>query len=84
MSLSSTLTEAIDNIIQNFIIEVSSKYSLDKNEIKKLWNDGSHKLPKQVTEKQVSLHSKEIRTDDKKQPDSSDLLKYNKIRTIKI
>ena len=37
MSLSQTLTETIDEVIQTFITKVSSKYNLNNDELKNLW-----------------------------------------------
>jgi hypothetical protein len=38
MSLSLTLTKTIDEVIQTFITKVSSKYNIDKDDLKSLWN----------------------------------------------
>lgn len=52
MSLSQTLTETIDEVIQRFIERVSTKYNLDNKELKRLW--GGDVLKSNKTEKKSS------------------------------
>ena len=61
MSLNLSLTNAIDEIIQEFIIKVSTNYNLDKDEIKKLWN-GTNNIKNLSTEKSSLQVTQPIKT----------------------
>ena len=49
MSLSQTLTETIDEVIQTFIKRVSAKYNLDNDDLKSIWEGDVVKPKKKVT-----------------------------------
>jgi hypothetical protein len=42
MSLNGVLQEAIDKVIQNFILKVSTTYNLDNNELNDIWTGGGN------------------------------------------
>jgi hypothetical protein len=77
MSLNQTLTETIDEVIQTFITKVSTKYNIDNNELKNIW-DGDTILSKKVTTPatpdKVDSNMKEI--------DHEVLLKCNKAELV--
>ena len=75
MSLSQTLTETIDEVIQTFITRVSTKYNLNNDDLKNLWEGDSVKPKKAVTVNPVTASvSEEI--------DHEVLLKCNKTELI--
>ena len=54
MSLNGVLQEAIDKVIQNFILKVSTTYNLDNNELNAIWTGGNSKSNiKKETTKEV-------------------------------
>ena len=84
MSLNSTLTYAINDVIQKFILDISEKYNLDENEIKLLWNAENKTTPstsKKVVEKKV-VEKKESSSSIDKKNDMSELEKCNKASLI--
>jgi hypothetical protein len=84
MSLNSTLTYAINDVIQKFILDISEKYNLDENEIKLLWNAENKTIPstsKKVVEKKV-VEKKESSSSIDKKNDMSELEKCNKASLI--
>ena len=76
MSLSLTLTEAIDTVIQNFINQVAEKHDLDKNELRCLW-DGEESKQKKTNTKPVDKPAEE-----KKEVDPTALLKCTKAELV--
>ena len=46
MSLSLTLTETIDKVIETFITKVSEQYNLEKKELRYLWDGKEVKTTK--------------------------------------
>lgn len=77
MSLNLSLTNAIDEIIQEFIIKVSTNYNLDKDEIKKLWN-GTNNIKNLSTEKSSLQVTQPIKTIG----DKTELYKCNKTELV--
>ena len=89
MSLSSTLTEAINDYIEKFILNISNKYNLDENEIKSLWGESNNVssinkkvVEKKVVEKKVVEKKAPSSSNDKKDVDISELAKCNKAELI--
>lgn len=75
MSLSLTLTETIDKVIETFVTRVSEQYNLDKTELRYLWDDKEVKATKT---KKSPVVSKPI--PDEVDPEA--LLKCNKAELI--
>jgi hypothetical protein len=78
MSLSLTLTEAIDKVINNFIDKVSSKYNVDSNELLSLWTGGEVK----ESTKKVELKSPSPINKKSTAVDPDVLLKCNKAELV--
>lgn len=80
MSLSLTLTESINEVLQTFISKVATEYKLDVNELQALWTGGdlSSKPEKKVTQKPTSQAVKV----EPKEIDHEVLLKCNKAELI--
>lgn len=78
MSLSLTLTEAIDEVIKTFITRVSNKYNLDNNELTSIWKGESNiqKVVKTTKTKQVETNG------DHEEIDPDVLLKCNKAELV--
>lgn len=73
MSLNQTVTKAINEVIANFVQQISSKYDLDPNDLLELWN-GNSILTKVVPKKSVVTDIPSA-TDD---IDENALLQYKK------
>jgi hypothetical protein len=78
MSLSLTLTEAIDEVIKTFITRVSNKYNLDNTELTSIWKGESNnqKVVKTTKTKQVETNG------DHEEIDPDVLLKCNKAELV--
>ena len=81
MSFNLTLTEAIDDIIQQFILKIAEKYTLDQGEIIKLWNiNQSVKILE--TPKKLQRVMTETPSEPQVNVEESELLKCNKTQLI--
>ena len=77
MSLSLTIKEAIDEVIETFIQRVATKYNLDNTELKNLWQVDEVKTKKEDSK----TDNKPKNTTSSSAPppvDPNTLLKYNK------
>lgn len=72
MSLSNSLTESIDKVIQTFVERVSKQYNLDKEELQSLWGGKT----------QNTTIKKDITNSNKMEVNQDNLLKYNKQELI--
>ena len=77
MSLSVTISDAIDKVIETFISKVSDKYKIDSGELKLMWNGNEQKQTK-------TIHSNKNNEDTKKvsEIDPNTLLNHNKAELI--
>lgn len=81
MSLSLTLKEAIDEVLQTFISKVATEYKLDTNELQSLWSGES--ITSKPTVKKVSSQPKESESKSPaKEIDPEILLKCNKAELV--
>jgi len=72
MSLTISLTESIDKVIQTFVERVSEQYNLDKEELQSLWGGKT----------QNTSIKKDITNSNKMEVNQDNLLKYNKQELI--
>tara|TARA_Y100000389_G_scaffold196544_1_gene229637 strand:+ start:69 stop:839 length:771 start_codon:yes stop_codon:yes gene_type:complete len=72
MSLSNSLTESIDKVIETFVERVSKQYNLDKEELQSLWGGKT----------QNTSIKKDITNSNKMEVNQDNLLKYNKQELI--
>jgi hypothetical protein len=79
MSLSQTLTETIDEFIQTFITRVSTKYNLDKDDLKGLWEGD---LVKSKKHKKVETPVMDTANTPTTEIDNEVLLKCNKAELV--
>ena len=83
MSLSSTLTEVINNIVKQFISELATKYSLDENELQNLWDkENTKKINLSEKAKSTNIKLTVDSVVDKKESDIFELSKCNKNELI--
>ena len=75
MSLTNSLTESIDKVIDTFIERVSKQYNLDKEELQCLWRG------KTPNTNNVSVQ-KDITNSNNMEVNQDNLLKYNKQELI--
>ena len=72
MSLSISLTESVDKVIETFIERVSKEYNLDKDELQSLWGGKT----------QNTSIKKDITNSNKMEVNHDNLLNYNKQELI--
>lgn len=77
MTLSETVTKAVDEVIHTFIQQIANKYDLDSNELLAVWEGGSSgkKVVRKTSSKKSSITDIPNVDDD---IDPNDLLNYKK------
>lgn len=74
MSLSISLTESIDKVIEAFVERVSKQYNLDKAELQSLWGGKTPNTNNNIQTETANLNKMDVNHDN--------LLKYNKQELI--
>lgn len=77
MSLSQTVTKAVDEVVHTFIQQIATKYELDADELLREW-EGNSADKKVVTKKPVSKSSVTDMPSVDEDIDQDELLKYKK------
>lgn len=70
MSLNQTVTKAVNEVINNFIQQISSKYDLDPNDLLQMWDCNSKVVPKKSLVTDIPSATDDI--------DENSLLQYKK------